>query len=157
MAKVIFNKAGGIYRIARDEEFMNQNKNFIDIDYNILDITTEEFNDIKYGVKKIVSHNDSTVTFETISYSLTTPGPQGNLASAYFSTEESLKNYLNETIDIFEFYLNFNSDKPLVSEVTSYLPVLKALDVSSLIPLNKTLEKYLSEQGNSVLHPLELI
>ena len=58
MSKFIFTKNSGgqgLYRIARDQSFMDANKNHIDEDYDILDVTTEEFNDFKKGLKKLIS------------------------------------------------------------------------------------------------------
>src|SRR6056300_449779 len=144
MAKVIFNKDGGLYRIAQDQAFLDANKNFFEYDYDILDITTEEFNDFKNGVKKIVSHNGSTVTFEIIDYSLDV-GPLGNVLNSLYETETELKEDIKEKIEVFNNYLRFNSNKPLATTITSYITYLEGIDTSNLTPLNKTLEKHVSE------------
>ena len=56
MAKLIFTlnsagKASDLYRMAQDQDFLNANKNFEETQYDIIDITTEEFNDVKKGIK----------------------------------------------------------------------------------------------------------
>ena len=161
MAKVIFDKiTGELYRIARDQAFLDANKNFENSSVVILDITAEEFNDLKKEIKKVVSQDGSTVTLEAIDYSLVPPEPNlynGQPLPSRYETTEQLSSYIKEIIDLFKFYLNFNSDKPLATEVESYLTVLEAVDASSLVPLNMSLERYLSDQGNSIIHPLELI
>tara|TARA_R110000765_G_scaffold54858_1_gene109122 strand:+ start:197 stop:670 length:474 start_codon:yes stop_codon:yes gene_type:complete len=150
MAKIIFTKTGEVYRIAQDQAFLDANKNFDESTYDILDITTEEFNAVKKKTKRIVSHNGSTVTLETIDRTLT-PGPLGNIPSSEYETADRLNSYREYLIETFEFYLRFNADKPLATTVTSYLPILKELDVPSIVPLNKSLEEYLIDQGHTVV------
>tara|TARA_R110000822_G_scaffold310547_2_gene443933 strand:- start:2162 stop:2647 length:486 start_codon:yes stop_codon:yes gene_type:complete len=161
MAKIIFDKiTGEVYRIAKDQAFLDANKNFNEVDYTILDITTEEFNDLQKEIKRVVSQDGSAVTLEAIDYSLVPPEPNlynGQPLPSHYETTEELSSYIKEIIDLFKFYLNFNSDKPLATEVESYLTVLEAVDASSLVPLNMSLERYLSDKGNSIIHPLELI
>tara|TARA_R110000751_G_scaffold115326_1_gene214719 strand:+ start:712 stop:1191 length:480 start_codon:yes stop_codon:yes gene_type:complete len=159
MAKVIFDKiSGGIYRIAKDQAFLDDNKNFRESEYDILDITTEEFNDVQKEIKIVVSHNNSTVTLETINYSLIAdPGNPTGIKPARYETAEQLNGYKQELIDKFKFYLRFNSHKPLATNIASYITVLEELNTSSLTPLNMSLEQYLSDQGHSIIHPLEVL
>ena len=159
MSKFIFTKNSGgqgLYRIARDQSFMDANKNHIDEDYDILDVTTEEFNDFKKGLKKVVSHDNSTVTFETISYSLDA-GPLGNIPKSFYETEVELKEDIKNIINQCNEYLLYNSGKPLESIINTYVTYLEQLDTSNLTPLNKTIEKYADEQGQDPVHLLELI
>ena len=152
MAKFIFNKnsenqIGQLCHIAQDQDFINANKNFNEINYNIVDVTIEEFNDVKNGKKEVVSYMGSTVTFKTkgeVDELGTPPNAPENVF--FFNTEEELKKYINILLEKFEFYLRFNSEKPL-----------KGLDTSNLTPLNISLEQYASEQGQDPVHLLELI
>tara|TARA_R110000822_G_scaffold295903_1_gene418214 strand:+ start:509 stop:964 length:456 start_codon:yes stop_codon:yes gene_type:complete len=151
MAKIIFaknseNKIGSVCHIAQDQIFLDSNKNFDEATVDIIDITTEDFNDIKNGVKSIISHNGGTVTYNT-----------RDALKDFFTTEDSLKTYINVLLERFETYLNFNSSKPLATTVTAYVDWLKNLDTSSLIPLNSSLEKYASDQGANPVHLLELV
>ena len=144
MAKVIFDKiSGGIYRIAKDQAFLDDNKNFRESEYDILDITTEEFNDVQKEIKIVVSHNNSTVTLETINYSLIAdPGNPTGIKPARYETAEQLNGYKQELI---------------ATNIASYITVLEELNTSSLTPLNMSLEQYLSDQGHSIIHPLEVL
>ena len=105
MAKLIFTREGSLYRIAQDQDFIDSNKNFNEIDYDILNITIEEFNDFKNGVKKIVSHNGSTVTFDTINYSLDQDPETGLTPKPVYETESQLKEDIEKKINLFKDYL----------------------------------------------------
>ena len=150
MAKILFtknsvNKIGSLANIAQDQNFLDSNKNFDEDNFDILDITTEEFNDIKNGVKFVISHNGETVSYNTRDES-----------EDFFNTENNLKIYIDDLLERFEIYLQFNSSKPLANIVTNYVDWLKTLDTPS-VPLNSSLEKYASDQGVNPVHPLELL
>ena len=155
MAKLIFiknseNSIGTLYRIAQDQNFLDLNKNFNEDDFSILEITADEFNDIKNGVKGPLSYEGTTVTYDA---RLASEEPE-----VPFPTEASLKTYINELLEYFEVYLKSNSSKPLATTVTSYVAWLKDLDTSSIItPLNIGLEKYASDLGANPVHLLELV
>tara|TARA_R100001440_G_scaffold16293_7_gene27787 strand:- start:8760 stop:9212 length:453 start_codon:yes stop_codon:yes gene_type:complete len=150
MAKILFtknsvNQIGAVGHIAQDQNFLDSNKNFDEANFDILDITTEEFNDVKNGVKFVLSHNGETVSFNT-----------RDTSEDFFDTENDLKTYINDLLERFETYLQFNSSKPLANTVTVYSDWLKNLDTSS-VSLNSSLEKYASDQGVNPVHPLELL
>jgi hypothetical protein len=161
MAKAIFNlnsenEMHSLYRIARDEDFLNANKNFDSSSYTIFDITTEQFEGIKNQELEVISHDGSTITFENI-VSTEPAAPAGNTTEPKFKTEAELKNYIQEQIEQLENYTKYNSGKPIISIINSYVSWLKALDTSSLAPLDISLEKYATQQGQESLSILELI
>lgn len=150
MPKIIFqknseNKIGSVGHIAQDQNFLDLNKNFDETTVDIIDITTEDFNDVKNGIKLIISHSGGVVTYKTL-----------DTSEDFFATENHLKIYLDDLLDRFETYVELNSSKPLATTVTTYVDWLKALDISS-IPLSSSLEKYASDQGANPVHPLELV
>jgi len=162
MAKIVFkkdteNQIGELCHIVRDQAFMDSNKNFNEADYTILDITTEEFNDIKYGQKQVISYTGSSVNF----FVRGTPDPAAPNPSAsggpFFSTTEDLREYIKSNLEILKNYVENNSEKPLGALVNSYVTYLERLNISTLTPLNISLEQYASDQGQDPVHLLELI
>ena len=162
MAKLIFNKgfADQLYRIARDEDFLNANKNF-DIDkFDIIEISSSDFNDIKNGQKIVLSHDGSTVSYDDPNHTNSPDGPAPNGTTdnyIFYERANDLQNYLDWLLDQFESYLRNNPSKPLATSVSTYYNYLKELDAASIVPLSVSLEQYASDQGQDPVHPLELL
>ncbi len=162
MAKIIFKKdsTDELFRIARDEDFLNANINFDINNYDVIDISSSDFNDIKNGQKIVLSHNGSTVSYTDPNDANTPDGPPPFPPSGdhiFWQKANSLQNYLNDLIDLFESYLRNNPSKPMASLVNTYLNYLKQLDAASIVPLSISLEQYASDQGQNPIHPLELL
>lgn len=162
MAKLIFKRdnANELFRIARDADFLNANINFDINNYDVLDISSSDFNDIKNGQKIVLSHNGSTVSYTDPNHTNATgeSAPYGTTDNyIFYQTARDLQNYLNDILDQFESYLRNNSGKPLTSLLNTYVNYLKGLDAASIVPLSISLEQYASDQGQNPVHPLELL
>ena len=164
MAKAIFrlnseNEPNSLYRIARDENFLNSNKNFDNSNYTILDITEDQFNDIKLNEIMVLSHNGSTIVTQRVDGSDSTDSdtpPNAPAEYVYFGNENDLKAYINVQINELTAYSENNSSHPISTLIDTYVEWLRNLDTSS-VPLNISLEKYASQQGQEPISILELI
>src|SRR5210317_616475 len=119
MAKIILTSDNSLFKIAKDQTFIDQNKNWSEADYNIFDITTNQFNDLKNGVIVFNGVTNNVVNF------LTWDGADR------YKTEQELKDYINEFLQFCENYLIFNSTKPLITDLQNWMNYLKNLDTSS--------------------------
>ena len=124
MAYTIFDKgSNNLLRIAKDQTFLNANKGFQDEHMDIIEISDNDFNNVKYGLTIFGSRNDSTITWNTVS-----PAPR-------FNWREELTGHKNKIIEDLNTWINneSNTSKPMRDSVVSYRDYLNNLDVSSII------------------------
>jgi len=167
MAYIIFDKgSNNIYRIAKDQTFLNANKGFADEHMDIIEISENDFNNAKYGVTVFGSRDGATITWNTLN-----PAPR-------FNWREELTGHKNKIIEELNTWIKneSNKSKPMRDSVISYRDYLNTLDVSSIItdpsenatinesfvysdgtPLGSSLEKYAEDQGQTAYHLLELL
>ena len=149
MAKLIFVKdssgqEGTLVHIAENQSVYDSNKNFDESLYDVFDISSEDFTDIKNNSKFVVSHDGTNITYGI-------PDEVG------FTDQASLDSYIASLVERFDFYLRDNSDKPLAADVNTTKTYIQNLDTSAITPMSTSLEKYASDQGQTFVHPLELL
>jgi hypothetical protein len=147
MAYFIFQKnsdniPGNIYRIAENQSDLN-NLNIEQSGYKIIEDSQENFNSVKYGTKNILTYNGNSVIYQDQAIS--------------YSTKESLLNYIKNTKDIISIFLNSSTNHSLYSRWNNYYSQLNNLNLDSITyPLNKSLEQYLNDLGQTAYNPLQL-
>ena len=57
------NQIGSFYKMASDQYVYDNNKNWKDSDYDIVNVSETDFNDVKFGHKTVVSKNNDNVSF----------------------------------------------------------------------------------------------
>ena len=144
MAKLIFTKAsvtnGKLFRIAKDQNHIDNNSDWHQDDYDIVEVSQSDFDAVRLSLKS-VNYDGTNVTYEDITY------------DGYDIEHADDKNRILADINS---WLENNSSKPFASNVTSYRDYLNSLDVSS-IPATEPLEKWINDQGQEVISPLELL
>ena len=149
MAKFIFKKdsdnvvEGVLSFIANDQSHIDNNKNWDESEFDIIDVSDDDFNNIKLGTKGIVSKNGTNVTYFDVTYN--------------YDSEEKLNTEISKVTERIDNWLSGNSNKPFASTVTNYKNYINSIDVSSITPLNTSLEKYVSDQGQTVVNLYELL
>ena len=168
MAKVIFSKddPNSVYKIARDDDFLNANKNFDTTAYELIDIPADDFTQIKLSNKLVLYHDGADVYFAESNHLNDPQANQGQMPPEepngvpfvwYSGDGDELQVYINNLDAMFENYLKGNADKPLGSLVATYKAYLKTINLNDVIALNVSLEQYVNDQGQEPIHPLELI
>ena len=144
MAKLIFSKAsvinGKLHKIAKDQNHIDNNSDWHLDDYDIVEVSQSDFDAVRLSLKS-VNYDGTNVTYEDITY------------DGYDIEHGNDKSRILEDINS---WLENNSSKPFASNVTSYRDYLNSLDVSS-IPATEPLEKWINDQGQEVISPLELL
>ena len=149
MAKFIFKKdsdnvvEGVLSFIANDQSHIDNNKNWDESEFDIIDVSDDDFNNIKLGAKGIVSKNGTNVTYFDVTYN--------------YDSEEKLNTEISKVTEKIDVWLSGNSSKPFASTVINYKNYINSIDVSSITPLNTSLEKYVSDQGQTVVNLYELL
>jgi hypothetical protein len=147
MAYFIFQKnsdniQGNIYRIAENQSDLN-NLNIEQSDYKIIEDSQDNFNSVKYGTKNILTYNGSSIIYQDQAIS--------------YSTKESLLDYIKNTKDIISIYLNSSTNHSLYSRWDNYYSQLSNLNLDSITyPLNKSLEQYFNDLGQTSYNTLQL-
>jgi hypothetical protein len=146
MAYFIFNKNSDnlentLYRIAENEFDLN-NLNINQNDYKIIEVDQINFNNVKFITKIALKYNNNTITYSDVMISF---------------QKESLNDYVLDFKNSIKQFINNNSNHILLSRWNSYYNQLNSLNLNSInYPLNKSLEQYFSDLGQSSLNPLQL-
>jgi len=166
MAYLIFNKnTSDLYKISANQTIMDANKGFQNEHVDVVEINESDFNNFKNGVTKISSRDGDTITWTTVS------------PSVRFNFQTKLQNTIDHKVNIINEWLKVCSTRPMASSVISYRDFIKGLDVTSIITepsesatydeasdtysdgtaLQSSLEKYVTDQGETSYHELELL
>ena len=145
MPKLIFVKnnditKGNLFKIAKDQSHIDNNADWNQEDYNIVDISQSDFDGVRLETKHVI-FDGTNVTYED--------NPQDEYDQDHASNKEHIVTILNNWLEV-------NSSKPFASNVTSYRDYLVSLDAST-VPVREGLEKWINDQGQEVIHPLELV
>jgi hypothetical protein len=152
MAYFIFTKncdglENTITKIAENEFDFNSLKVNGEV-YKIIEDSQENFNNVKYGVKFVSSYNNNIINYVDIVY-------DENYNS--FLNKESLQGYINNVKDQIKLFIKYNPDHTFFNRCNDYLNQLNALNLDNInFPLKKSLEQYLNELGQTVIHPLQI-
>jgi hypothetical protein len=136
------NIEGTLYRIAENQSDLN-NLNINQADYKILQESISNFNDVKLGNKFTNKYNNDIITFTDQIYS--------------FINKNELQNYVNNFKQLIKIFTDNNLNHPLFNLWSNYYNQLNNLNLDSITyPLNKSLEQYFNDLGQTSLNPLQL-
>jgi hypothetical protein len=147
MAYFIFSKnldniPNTLYRIASNQSDLN-NLNIDQSIYKIIEDNDSNFNSVKFYLKMVLKYNQNNITYVDIN-----PG---------FKVKEELNGYLSNTKNQITLFLTNNPNHPLFNLWNDYLIQLNSLNLNNIsFPLNKSLEKYFDDLGQTSLNPLQL-
>jgi len=143
MAYFIFSKNNNsIYRIAENQSDLN-NLNIIKSDYNIVEDSQSNFNSVKLNINQVIGINNNTVSYQPQVFN--------------FKNKDDLDSYIKSVKLLINMFLNNNKNHSLYNLWNSYYEQLTNLDLNSIsYPLNKSIEQYLDEQGQTSLHTLQI-
>lgn len=130
-----------LYKIA-ENQFDLDNLNITKSDYKIIEDSQENFNAVKFGTKQASKYNGDVISFDS--------------AQCSYNKDE-LKVNVNSYKDLIKQFTNNNPNHPLFSRWNSYYTQLNSLNFDSITyPLNKSLEQYFNDLGQTSLNPLQL-
>jgi len=139
------DRQGSLCKIAENENDLNiliKEKGL----YKIIEISEQDFNDLKIGLKRFIKYNNNDITFE-------------NFEGQSFINKQGIKTH----IDILKKSINsflkneFNSTHVYYSKWKTYHDQLDTINVDNIeVPLNIPFEKYLSDNNIQPLNLLQL-
>ena len=160
MAIFIFIKnSSGLYRIAENQDILDQNKNFFTSEYDLVTVSEEYFNGIRLNKKELLNRVENTVTL----------GPEDFTSS--FKTHLQMQEYINSIVSVMDNYLVTNSNKPMVGDILTYKNYIQTINPSTLIteadtsvtppipaiPFTSSIEKHAESQGIKAINILQLL
>jgi len=169
MAYIIFNKGdnSGIYRIAANQDVLDANKGFHNEHMDVIEVNDSDFENFKHRITEFESRDGNSINWTTL-----------NPTQKYHKRSE-LDSYINEVVNTINEWLRVsnNKDKPMASSVITYRDYIRDIDIDSLItdpsesatfnfetyswsdgtPLNTSLEKYVTDQGQTSYNTFELL
>jgi len=132
---------GTLYCIAENESDLN-NLNINKSNYKILEDTQDNFNDVKYGLKYVIKYNTQNIIYSDMSHSF---------------TKYDLIHYVNVLKSSIQTFLKINKNHLSFNLWNNYYNQLNSLNLDGITyPLNKSLEQYFKDLGQTSLHPLQL-
>ena len=137
MSKAIFNKNAGLYRICTDSDWAAFQNEIIISDYHVIDISDDDFNNIKWETKIATSYDGDTINYSTSApLDPTIPGADDSDPSMLAKRIESWKQ----------------------TEVQDTLNNIDAIDTSSVTdyPANNQFFKWLNDKSITFISPLQL-
>lgn len=134
---------GSLYKIA-ENKFDLDNLNIIQSNYKIIEVSQNNFDDVKYVIKQVLNYDGNTVNYLDIEYT-------GAVDKNSFLKEiNGCKNAIIQ-------FLNVNKGHPLYSKWNDYYNQLSNLNLNNInYPLNISLEQYLNNIGQTSLNILQL-
>ena len=153
MAYIVTNREKNITFISKDLEQAKAQYNGIEIYQNglaghFITISDADFNTLLSNEKIAVVNSDLSVTLRDRA--------DGEILD--FSSKEKLDKYISSLKERISDVLQNKEESTFKNELSAYKTLLENLDTSSITyPFNTTLEKYLIDQGNTVLHTLQII
>jgi hypothetical protein len=140
--KNLDNTEGTLFRIAENQSDLN-NLNINQPDYKIIEDSQGNFDLVKLGTKFPDKYNNNIITYIDVTIS--------------FRSKEELQNYVNNFKKQIKQFTDNNPNHSLFSRWSSYYTQLNNLNFDSIeYPLNKSLEQYFNDLGQSSLNPLQL-
>ena len=135
------NLQGTLHKIAEDDN----NLNYFNINkttYKIINISLSDFNDIRLNKKNFVKYNSDEVFYENNQFEF---------------LKETLNDYIKNVQKSIKDFLDNNPNHQLFNLWNNYYNQLNNLDLNSITyPLNKSLEQYFNDLGQTALNPLQI-
>jgi hypothetical protein len=148
MAYILFtknseNQQGTYCKIVENQTDLNQLNDKLS-DYTIIEVSETDFNSVKLNQKNIVSYTGNTVNLTNV--------------TSLFETVADLNNYINNNIKPpIKNYLNNNPNHPQFTKWNNYYNQVSNLQTSTITyPLNKSLEQYFNDLGQTSLNTLQV-
>ena len=131
-----------IYRIAENESDLNY-LNLTQSDYKIIEDSQSNFNLVKLKNKFPIKYVNNVITYV-------------DEINKYHDKIE-LGIYVNNTKNTIKNFIDNNPNHSLLSRWNNYFNQLNSLNLDSITyPLNKSLEQYFNDSGQTSLNPLQL-
>jgi len=153
MAYIVTNLEKSISFISKDLEQAKAQYNGIEIYQNglagnFITISDTDFNTLLLNEKIAVVNSDLSVTLRD----------RADYEIYDFSSKEKLDKHISSLKERISDVMKRKKEGLFKNELSAYKALLENLDTSSITyPFNTTLEKYLIDQGNTVLHPLQIV
>ena len=136
------NIEGSLYAIAETQNDLD-NLNIVKSDYKILEISNDEFNLVKNGIKSVIKYNDDAVIY--------------NDSSKIFKNKVELSLTLESYKQKIKNFLDNNPNHLLFNKWNNYYNQLNSLDLNLItFPLNKSLEQHFNDLGQPSLNILQI-
>jgi hypothetical protein len=140
--KNLDNIENTIYRIAENQSDLN-NLNISQPNYKIIEDSQSNFNLVKFGNKLPNKYNNNVITY--IDHAIS------------FLDKKTLQNYVDNFKNEIKIFLNNNPNHPLFNRWNDYYSQLNNLNLDNITyPLNKSLEQYFNDAGQTSLNPLQI-
>jgi hypothetical protein len=141
-AKNLDNIEGTLYRIA-ENQFDLDNLNISKPCYKIIEDLQNNFDLVKYGNKVIIKYNNNTITYID--------------QTSLIENKKELQSYIDNFKEEIKRFTDSNLNHPLFNRWNDYYNQLSSLNLDSITyPLNKSLEQYFKDQGQTSLNPLQV-
>lgn len=141
--KNLDNINGTLYKIAKDQSYLNQMNIDLSI-YKIIEDSEINFNNVKYGKNVVEKYNGDIITYLVID-------------NIKFENKESLDKYISIFKNNIQKFLQNNPNSSLYLTWNNYYNQLNSLDLNNITyPLNKSLEEYFNDLNQTSLSPLQL-
>jgi hypothetical protein len=140
--KNLNNVNGTIYKIAENQNDLN-NLNITQSDYKIIEDSQSIFNLVKFGNKYPEKYEDSIIAYvnQTVS----------------FNNKNKIQIYVNNFKQQIKQFTENNTNHPLFNLWNNYYIQLNNLNLDSITyPLDKSLEQYFNDLGQTSLNPLQI-
>jgi hypothetical protein len=148
------NLKGSLYKIAETEDYLN-NMHIDKLNYKIIEVSQQNFNFVKLNEKSVEKYVGENIIYNDI--------------IDIFFDETPLRNYINNFKKLINEYLINNKNHSLFTMWNNYYNQLNNLELNFLTfpktlnsnsptvyGLNKSLEKYFSDLGQTSLNPLQI-
>jgi len=140
--KNLDNVDATIYKIAENQSDLN-NLNINQLDYKIIEDSQSNFNLVKFGNKFASKYNNDVIIY--------------NDQTTSFINKKTLQDYVNGFKNQIKQFTDNNPNHPLFSRWNNYYNQLNSLNLDSITyPLNKSLEQYFNDAGQTSLNPLQI-
>lgn len=135
-------KQGTYCKIAENQNDLNQ-LNVKLSNYTIIEDSETNFNFVKLNQKGIVSYSGNTINYINI--------------TGLFESATDLNNYISGIKIVIKQFLDNNPNHPQFNKWNSYYSQVSNLQTSTITyPLNKSLETYFNDLGQTALNVLQL-
>jgi len=140
--KNLDNIDGTLYRIAENQADLN-NLNITQSTYKIIEDSQSNFNSVKFGEKIIQKYNNDIITYIDQTTS--------------FNDKNELQGYVDGFKKQIKEFANNNPNHPLFNRWNDYYNQLNSLNLNTITyPLNKSLEQYFNDLGQSSYSILQI-
>jgi hypothetical protein len=140
--KNLDNIEGTLYRIAENQEDLN-NLNISQSTYKIIEDPQSNFNLVKFGTKITEKYNNDIITYTD--------------RTILFNDKNELQAYVNNFKKLIKEFTDNSPNHPLFNRWNDYYNQLNSLNLNTITyPLNKSLEQYFNDLGQSSYNILQL-